>query len=135
MTTQTSTKPGTATSEKLKADLECNEAVGAQARELLARRYGRSIGSEAMENLKLVTSELVNNAYLHGEGAITLRVDLGADTVRVEVIDQGAGVTPEIGEKRRPGEGGLGLRIVDRLASRWGAYEGSTHVWAELSIS
>ena len=121
--------------EKLEAELKRTANVGAQARELLARRYGRSISSETMDELKIVTSELVNNAYVHGAGTITLKMDLAPDTVRVAVIDEGTGEAPGIREEPKPGEGGLGLRIVDRLATRWGAYEGSTHVWAELPVS
>ena len=28
--------------------------------------------------------------------------------------------------------GGRGLMIVESLSSRWGVYEGTTHVWFEL---
>ncbi|HEY2653884.1 MAG TPA: hypothetical protein VGI50_18320 [Solirubrobacteraceae bacterium] len=29
---------------------------------------------------------------------------------------------------------GRNLRIVDQLATTWGAFEGTTHVWAELPM-
>jgi hypothetical protein len=30
--------------------------------------------------------------------------------------------------------GGRGLRIVAALADAWGAYEGTTHVWADIDV-
>src|SRR5579859_5002102 len=51
--------------------------------------------------------------------------------LRVEVIDQGEGAAVRV-RPRRTVEHGHGLKIVDHLASAWGAHEGTTHVWAEL---
>jgi anti-sigma regulatory factor (Ser/Thr protein kinase) len=128
------TKSGPNMNEKLEIELDRGASAGAEARGLLADRFEQSIPTETMEELKLVVSELVNNAYLHGEGAITLNVGLAADQIRVEVIDEGSGQAPAIRDEPRPGSGGLGLRIVDRLSSRWGAHEGTTHVWAEIPV-
>lgn len=80
---------------------------------------------------RLVVSELVTNAYLHGEGRIELRAALEDGRLRVEVVDEGTGNVPEIREAADE-SGGFGLRLVDQLSSRWGAFEGTTHVWADL---
>jgi anti-sigma regulatory factor (Ser/Thr protein kinase) len=83
----------------------------------------------------LVVSELVTNAVLHGEGAITIAVELRDDDVRVEVSDVGVGqprVRPPADDE---GNGGRGLRIVEAVASDWGvdgSPQGPTTVWAAL---
>lgn len=80
----------------------------------------------------MVLSELVNNAFVHGQGAIRLRVSHRHDRLRIEVIDEGSGAAIHIADHAP--DGGSGLRIVDQLARRWGAYEGTTHVWADLPL-
>jgi anti-sigma regulatory factor (Ser/Thr protein kinase) len=85
---------------------------------------------------KLVATELVNNAVVPGEGRITLRAELREDAVRVEVIDEGSGNAPQIrAEAEGDGSGGRGLRIVDALSVRWGTFEGTTHVWADVGLA
>lgn len=82
------------------------------------------------EDAKLLVSELVSNALVHGTGAIELRVDVETDLVRVEVSDQG---NVSIAPSPTPGaHGGWGLRIVEELADEWGVLEGSTRVWFRL---
>ena len=86
-----------------------------------------------LHDLRLVVSELVGNAVTHGPDApvqLWLRVD-GPGRVRGEVADRGRHGTIAIRESADEG-GGYGLRLVDRLAHRWGVHEGSTHVWFEL---
>lgn len=51
--------------------------------------------------------------------------------VRVEVVDEGQGAAIKIREDG-PELGGWGLRLVDLLTVSWGAYEGTTHVWADI---
>jgi anti-sigma regulatory factor (Ser/Thr protein kinase) len=85
-----------------------------------------------MDETKLVVSELVDNAYLHGDGEIHLMLEPREDHVLVEVVDHGQGAALKIPERGPDGFGGFGLRLVDQLASAWGAHEGTTHVWAEL---
>jgi anti-sigma regulatory factor (Ser/Thr protein kinase) len=102
------------------------------ARRFLEEHLGEEIAPEAMDEVKLVATELVDNAYLHGRGAIRLSLESAGDRVRVEVIDEGEGQAIKIREETEAGEGGYGLRVVERLAEAWGAHEGTTHVWAEL---
>jgi anti-sigma regulatory factor (Ser/Thr protein kinase) len=107
-------------------------AAAAEMRRSVDARLGHALTQDAAAKLKLVGTELVANAVAHGAGQITVRLALLRDVVRVDVIDGGATTVPAL---REGGEdGGWGLQIVDALARRWGVYEGSTHVWAELGL-
>jgi len=102
------------------------------ARRLIAERFGSRLGPDELETATLLTSELVTNAVRHGEGRITLRADLDDDRMLVEVIDEGEGLEQAIREHDFESVKGWGLRLVDSASSRWGAHEGTTHVWFEL---
>ncbi|ACY97652.1 MULTISPECIES: ATP-binding protein [Thermomonospora] len=67
----------------------------------------------------LLTSEFVTNGIVHGSGAITVAVLETEWGVRVEVTDAGSGTRPRLRESGLEDEGGRGLLLVDRLASRW----------------
>jgi anti-sigma regulatory factor (Ser/Thr protein kinase) len=95
--------------------------------------FGRELSRRSLDDLKLATSELVDNAYVHGQGQIRLRLQRGADNVRIEVMDEGQGASIRI-RQSAGGLGGNGLRLIDHLCQGWGALEGSTHVWAELPV-
>jgi anti-sigma regulatory factor (Ser/Thr protein kinase) len=106
----------------------------AQARAIVRRLLKLWDGGEPSEIAQLLTSELVTNAVVHATTEIMLRVEADPSLVRVEVTDTGAG-RPAI---RRPDVGGYGLRIVDRLASRWGvdpAGASGKVVWFELDLT
>jgi two-component sensor histidine kinase len=81
----------------------------------------------------LLATEIVANAVRHAGMNATQRIVLLAhmedDFARVEVYDGGGGFDPEA---CRDGPG-LGLRLVDKLATRWGvAADGGGHVWFEV---
>lgn len=88
----------------------------------------------------LVATELVTNAVRHSmcapEHALVVSVRAGTDHVHICVRDPGiSGATARIIEGN-DWFGGLGLRIVDQLATHWGSnrepegYE----VWAQLPL-
>lgn len=85
-----------------------------------------------ISDVRLLLSELVTNAVVHGEGPITLRLTVEAELIRGEVVDDGGGFEREIREHGPDEVGGRGLLLVASLAHRWGVYEGSSHVWFEL---
>jgi anti-sigma regulatory factor (Ser/Thr protein kinase) len=107
--------------------------AGRHARRFLEAHYRGALDG-GFDNAALVVSELVNNAFLHGSGRIVLRTALLDGALRVEVTDEGEGNAPGIREQQESAIGGWGLRIVDTMSLRWGAYEGTTTVWAELPL-
>lgn len=117
----------------LTTDLPRAPTCAVLARRAIESAAGELLSDRALDDLRIVTTELVDNAYLHGDGDIELRLHRRDDRLLVEVIDEGSGQAIKIREEGAE-IGGWGLMIVDRVAERWGAFEGTTHVWAELEI-
>lgn len=116
----------------LSFDLASDAAAPAKARVALLALTA-AVVPRLLEDLKLLVTELVTNSVRYGPGG-TVRVTVKVkdpNTVFAEVTDNGREGVVEIREAAEDG-GGLGLRILDRMASRWGVYEGSTNVWFEL---
>ncbi len=107
------------------------EAPGS-ARRRVEEWFAAELDDTRLGTAKLLISELVTNAVLHGDGTITLRAALDDDRLLVEVIDEGSGFERVVEKHDFEQIGGWGLRIVDSEASRWGVHEGTTHVWFEL---
>jgi anti-sigma regulatory factor (Ser/Thr protein kinase) len=110
-----------------------------QARTAVSRMCDElGVDSGLRGTLLLLVSEVVSNAVLHSrvpdDATIGLTASLCDDAVRIAVTDAGAGFTPTRRDPARI-EGGYGLYLVDKAASRWGV-EGSapTTVWFELSL-
>jgi serine/threonine-protein kinase RsbW len=87
--------------------------------------------------LELLTSELVTNAVMHGpagaDDQISLVARLEQDRVFVEVCDEGGDAEPIVTELDPLEPGGLGLRLVDGLATEWGTHrDGVRCVWFRL---
>jgi anti-sigma regulatory factor (Ser/Thr protein kinase) len=119
--------------EPLETDLPRERRCAALARALVDELFGEQLDGRTLGDLKLVVSELVDNAYMHGTGRIRLRLQRLAERVRVEVLDDGQDAKIEFRKLGAHG-GGHGLRLVDHLCSGWGSFEGRTRVWAELPI-
>jgi anti-sigma regulatory factor (Ser/Thr protein kinase) len=93
---------------------------------------------EALEDLKLLATELVTNSCLHGDGGgpISLELELAAGVARLAVTDDGRGFEASVDAADPFAESGRGLFIVDALADRWGVEGGArTRVWAELDLA
>jgi anti-sigma regulatory factor (Ser/Thr protein kinase) len=114
-------------------ELPRHAQAGKLARGFVDEHIAPAISDRALGNVKMVVSELVNNAIVHGEGHVVLRAEITPQTVRLEVVDEGTGEAPAIRKEPGGADGGFGLRIVEALALRWGAFEGTTHVWAEIA--
>lgn len=106
-----------------------------EARRLLRDQFSDQLDQEDTDTAKVLLSELVNNAVVHGQGQITLKLHLDANRLRIEVIDEGEGFAYDAQRSGFRAVGGRGLKIVDAAASRWGIFEGTTHVWFELELS
>lgn len=107
-----------------------------------ARGFVRGICAEWMvpelaEDAELVATELVENTLRHTDSAPWLRLELRRGTLTVEVADENA--RPAV---LREGldlvAAGLGLRMVTKVAKRWGSSRsgsGGKTVWALLARS
>jgi two-component sensor histidine kinase len=75
------------------------------------------VDATAVDDVLLVVTELATNALQHGGGDPVLRLNVGAEHIRVEVFDDDP--APPV---RRPAgdDGGWGLALVERLALDWG---------------
>lgn len=116
----------------MNAELPRTLDAAARARRLLAQWFEKALEPQELDSAKLVSTELVNNAVLHGTGMIRLQAEVNNDRLLIEVIDQGAGFEHTVRVIPFEQLSGRGLTIVDTEASRWGIHEGTTHVWAEL---
>lgn len=120
--------------EAVETELPRERICTALARRLVEERYDHALEGEVLQDLKLVVSELVDNAYVHGEGRIRVRLQRQADTLLIEVIDDGQDASVNLRKLGVRG-GGHGLRLVDHLCEAWGSFAGRTHVWAEMALA
>jgi anti-sigma regulatory factor (Ser/Thr protein kinase) len=105
-----------------------------EARDVV-RRLGADLPKDMLDDAALLVSELVTNTVRHaseGPGSrVRLRVEQVRDGIRVEVLDWGPGFTLETARTRD--DGGFGLLLVRRVATRWGIERtDTTRVWFEI---
>lgn len=74
----------------------------------------------------LLTSELVTNVMMHTPDDCTLDVsfDPRTDGLMVAVTDRSPGLSVWVAPGAADAAGGYGMRLVSRIASRWGATHG-----------
>ncbi len=107
-----------------------------------ARRFVRDlmIDSDTVADLdtaSLLVTEIVTNAILHAMAPMTLRVEVSADVVRIEVRD-GSQLPPRVHAFSPTAATGRGLRLLESLAVRWGVRPepgGGKVVWFEVGES
>ena len=121
-----------ASTTKLGLELPRTREAPRLARQRLAEWASADLDGPELHDAKLLVTELVTNALVHGRGKIEIRAELDENRVLVEVVDQGHGFARIIREHDFDQVGGRGLNLVDALASRWGVHDGSSHVWFEL---
>ncbi len=97
-----------------------------------------SLEAPVVDDAALLVSEVVSNSVRHaGLGAtdaIEVRVRGSRAMLHVDVIDPGPGFEPQV--HPRQDDGGWGLWILDRLATRWGVeHDDRTRVWFDLAPS
>jgi anti-sigma regulatory factor (Ser/Thr protein kinase) len=105
------------------------------ARRSLGDWYGATLRADELHLAKLLTSELVTNAVLHGRGRITLSARLHDGRLIVDVADEGGGFHYASGRPSVDHLRGRGLAIVASESVRWGIKEGLTEVWFELAVA
>ncbi len=106
-----------------------------------ARRFVRDVvapwGAGSLDEVTIMTSEVVTNAMVHARSHITLRVRHAGTFGRVEVHDDSTDIPkPQPLDLNR--SGGNGLIILDALATKWGVKSTADHgkiVWFEFPIA
>jgi serine/threonine-protein kinase RsbW len=108
-----------------------------QARSEVTERLAARLGTRALEDVRLLVTELITNALRHGSLApgdtVSVKASVDQEVVRIEVSDPGR--DGEVAQ-RPPGPrgGGYGLYLVEQLAQRWGVdRRHGTTVWCELT--
>jgi anti-sigma regulatory factor (Ser/Thr protein kinase) len=129
---QTACEEDQVVSVLIDVELPRDQTAASHARRLLDELPVGKLQADELDRSKLLVSELVNNAVLHGRGRITLRVDVDEDRLRAEVIDEGSGFERAVRDRTLDQFGGWGLHLVEAESSRWGVHEGTTHVWFEI---
>ncbi|EIV92330.1 SpoIIE family protein phosphatase [Frankia sp. QA3] len=105
-----------------------------QVRRLAVRMLAGTRWEPAVDDVRLVLSELTTNALLHGAAPIEVRILTGGASLRVEVSDssQTMPLRPPAG-----GDGltGRGMTLVAASATRWGVQPVAAGkiVWAEFA--
>jgi anti-sigma regulatory factor (Ser/Thr protein kinase) len=124
----------------VEADLPGGPNAAWRARRLVDSELGGRVPQTVLADVALLVTELVANGVQHGgagrDAALRLLLEgRPPGQLRVEVANPGP--AGEIA-KRPPdllGGGGLGLHIVERLASRWGVLnEPRPAVWFEVDL-
>jgi anti-sigma regulatory factor (Ser/Thr protein kinase) len=100
---------------ELRWDLPWDDTAPAQARRLLAT----ALGPRAADDLLLITSELVTNAYRHGLAPLLLCARQDDAQVEVEIEQTTAEARPEVLVVEESSLGGRGLALVNQLADAW----------------
>jgi anti-sigma regulatory factor (Ser/Thr protein kinase) len=122
----------------VEADVPGGPKAASRARRLVRDELRGRVPSDVLPDVALLVTELVANGVRHG-GAhagteLHLLLERRPRALHVEVENPDA---TAVGVGRRAPDlkrgGGLGLHIVERLASRWGVRGGgSTAVWFEV---
>ena len=99
------------------------------------------IGTQKLDDVYLLVSELVTNGVRHGGAGEDDVMELSAlrhgNRLRVVVTDWGPGFDGRPRPRNRADQtGGWGLFLVERLAERWGTQrsDDATTVWFELKL-
>jgi anti-sigma regulatory factor (Ser/Thr protein kinase) len=120
---------------RLTAQLPREPTAARAARERLAS-FDHGLATVRLHDAELLVSELVGNAVKYGgDGDISLILERDNACFRAEVVDQGDGFVAALRDREDVyTPGGWGLPLVETLSDRWGAHEGSTHVWFEFAL-
>jgi anti-sigma regulatory factor (Ser/Thr protein kinase) len=123
-----------------KLDIVATAGAPAAARAAVSAWIGHHVTDAMLVDLRLVIGELVANSVVHADtpadAVVSVRAEVCADALRVEVGDAGTGGAVLARAPDFTGGGGFGLNVVDVLSRRWGVNRDmGTRVWAELAFA
>ncbi|MYY86648.1 MULTISPECIES: ATP-binding protein [unclassified Streptomyces] len=99
------------------------------------RAWGVPLDDASADAIRLVASELISNAVIHGVGPITVALfhDPGSPVIVVAALDRRA---PVAGCVDSGDESGRGLTLVGHFAVRsgWDLRDQGKSVWAEVEV-
>ena len=113
--------------------LPADKSSPRRARQFVDQVLHRWHRDGAIDRLALIASELVTNAVNHAPTEIAIELEGREGSLYLEVFDRSDG-RPFFRDEDPTSPGGLGLPIVEALASSWGTRlrEGGKGVWAEV---
>ncbi|MFF4179889.1 ATP-binding protein [Streptomyces sp. NPDC001750] len=99
------------------------------------RTWGVPMDEEAADSIRLVASELITNAVMHGAGPVTVALYHRPGRLVIDVFD-GNPSAPQMSCAQPDDESGRGLALVGLLASRcaWEPSGRGKRVWAEVEL-
>ncbi|HSD79071.1 MAG TPA: ATP-binding protein [Solirubrobacteraceae bacterium] len=134
--------PGAASSDlggPFEVTLDAALGAPAAARRAVASWMDGHVGETLRADVQAVVVELVTNSVRHADApddaVVSVRAEVRADVLRVEVEDRGTGGSIARRAPDLRDGGGFGLHLVDLLSRRWGVdRDAGTCVWAELAF-
>ncbi|GAA4048821.1 ATP-binding protein [Streptomyces shaanxiensis] len=99
------------------------------------RTWGVPLDDDMADAIRLVTSELISNAVVHGEGPVTVTLYHQPGRLVIDVFDDNP-AAPQTSCAQADDESGRGLALVELLASRcaWEPAGQGKRVWAEIAL-
>jgi anti-sigma regulatory factor (Ser/Thr protein kinase) len=122
----------------VEADVSGGPSAAARARRLVETELIGRLPRPLVDDVALLVTELVANGVRHGgagvDSSLRLLLEGGQPGLHVEVMNpdhQGGAPARRSADLERGG--GIGLNLVEKLASRWGVRSvPATAVWFEL---
>ncbi|WP_432025165.1 ATP-binding protein [Streptomyces sp. 1222.5] len=99
------------------------------------RAWGVPLDEETADAIRLVASELITNAVVHGAGPITVTLSNRPGRLVIDILDGDPSV-PRTGCAQADDENGRGLELVRLLAAHcaWEPAGPGKRVWAEMAL-
>lgn len=93
------------------------------------------LSSSTTDDVVLLVSELVTNAYLHARSGVHLTLDVDVGLVRIEASDDSP-ILPIVRQQTDQRSVGRGLVLLDGLARRWGVQPAASGklIWVEIDL-
>ncbi|HWD00992.1 MAG TPA: ATP-binding protein [Amycolatopsis sp.] len=137
MTTSRMPTRGSATPATVRLRLPDDVTAPAIARHAVRAALAElAVAEQSRDDVLLATSELVTNAFEHGERPDRLELRMTEDRLLVCVFDAGKRV-PELKEPSPAAARSRGLQLVHALSLDWGyePCEGGKYVWAVFDVA